>query len=1287
MPVQGQGSDGSGARSPDTRRSTSGENLGRAWFPEKTPRTGDAEDPPSGLGGASLAEGEVEASRSERGVARASLRGVSKRRAASTHRKSHEERPEGDDGEAGEGSADNSGGKEKAHRSSRRRRGRPEVIRSGSEDGSSLPDLSAVSPTQDRKSSSPTQRGAGDEVRARPVGGETAAPSEHGASRTETRHSSRYRGVQWDRSSRRWRARIHADRTRHIGYFERERDAGAAWDITALRHFGLDVAKKLNFPEESLAKYRAELEKEEHMRAKVAEKPAPFAQDPNSSGGNAEQSFGLAIALETRTGGNATETAGPSLRAHAVATAPLGMSWSAGLNVRASLTQEVGGQGSGETMQTLRAGIRATGAAPLDTSPMSVGLGMPRYAALGAPHAQMLMSKASAGPGTGGMPQGPPWAVEAFPIGQPELRYPSQPQGAIRVTPGQGGYPTYYQPSLAGQVDLQPMHVQQPQCPSQPVPQLHALPFVQGRGSPRVDDLSFVASATNAATDAHRGPYRGTVIGTPAAPFAGAGRPHDAAFDLAPHLGGARNAADFSGHSPIRTRHSESRPIVGILERPSCSSGRRNDWDGSLDRLHLEMQHQLSMRPAVPPASQMQGCRGPSSSPTTEDHRRLSSDGSPIGGHRALEGVELACGQTAVASDLGPSAAAERAPAGAEDAAFYSAPAAGLRAPCARSFAESSLPVSTAVFPGRLPQAPPSEVAARGMSYTASPPRPPPPTLPASLPSQQVCEDSSHSGGAAGSGGFPSELAWSAPAALERADVQVSASAPSQASLHRTWSAHAMRRPFAPPDMERSFSHPGAVANSSGRLPGASLERLGVHSRHSPLTPSSDIRAVAPDAWVARIAFDLGTYPSQAAAEAARERAAGLLGGLTFAPPAAVGASMAGRSGIGNDTAVVRDSKGFWYAVLEIRGRFFKFGPFDTAEKATATHDRCSMVLGGFLAPTVAHPWKRLLNAGEFAALIEAINATRRADGISPLPSTFQNEAPRATNVDIVAPGGLFAGSATASGSRESGAGNSPLLPADGSASHPSSGAAIDDRGIAFAKGCTPMDATSTLTGPQPSHSVRLGGYPKANHPASQSSQSTSLRAARQVGDVRDLGVPAQVPQTAVLHGAEPLPVQPSRAAAADCRPHAMVAVSEGIFDAGGLPAPQDVVGHLGPVAPPVDACAGAMPASFAPSQPDPGAGLLGPSPFFPPRAPLSGAAGQPAMSGAEFDVFCGDAARGGLERTFLDDVSCVPPPASVSPGFVAADPVVQTGRSSAEPPRPHQKADVSMHPETFEGL
>jgi hypothetical protein len=73
--------------------------------------------------------------------------------------------------------------------------------------------------------------------------------------------TSQYRGVQWDRNGGRWRARIHTDRTKHIGYFQTEEEAAMAWDLAILRHYGEeDGQKRLNLGKKSLASFRQELD-------------------------------------------------------------------------------------------------------------------------------------------------------------------------------------------------------------------------------------------------------------------------------------------------------------------------------------------------------------------------------------------------------------------------------------------------------------------------------------------------------------------------------------------------------------------------------------------------------------------------------------------------------------------------------------------------------------------------------------------------------------------------------------------------------------------------------------------------------------------------------------------------------------------------------------------------------------------------------------------------------------------------------------------------------------------
>jgi AP2 domain len=61
--------------------------------------------------------------------------------------------------------------------------------------------------------------------------------------------TSRFRGVSWERTCRRWRAVIRCDeRTLHLGLFDEEVDAALAYDAAAVRVRGRHA--KLNFPVE-----------------------------------------------------------------------------------------------------------------------------------------------------------------------------------------------------------------------------------------------------------------------------------------------------------------------------------------------------------------------------------------------------------------------------------------------------------------------------------------------------------------------------------------------------------------------------------------------------------------------------------------------------------------------------------------------------------------------------------------------------------------------------------------------------------------------------------------------------------------------------------------------------------------------------------------------------------------------------------------------------------------------------------------------------------------------------
>jgi hypothetical protein len=70
----------------------------------------------------------------------------------------------------------------------------------------------------------------------------------HGNQRPTLRASSRWKGVSWDRQTRRWRATIRKDGAcRHLGRFGSEEDAARAYDAAAREVFGEFAC--LNFPE------------------------------------------------------------------------------------------------------------------------------------------------------------------------------------------------------------------------------------------------------------------------------------------------------------------------------------------------------------------------------------------------------------------------------------------------------------------------------------------------------------------------------------------------------------------------------------------------------------------------------------------------------------------------------------------------------------------------------------------------------------------------------------------------------------------------------------------------------------------------------------------------------------------------------------------------------------------------------------------------------------------------------------------------------------------------------
>lgn len=66
-----------------------------------------------------------------------------------------------------------------------------------------------------------------------------ATGSQNNANQAKTRGTSRYKGVYWYTSRRRWRATIkHLSRTTHLGYFADENAAALAYNVEALRLWG-----------------------------------------------------------------------------------------------------------------------------------------------------------------------------------------------------------------------------------------------------------------------------------------------------------------------------------------------------------------------------------------------------------------------------------------------------------------------------------------------------------------------------------------------------------------------------------------------------------------------------------------------------------------------------------------------------------------------------------------------------------------------------------------------------------------------------------------------------------------------------------------------------------------------------------------------------------------------------------------------------------------------------------------------------------------------------------------
>lgn len=71
-------------------------------------------------------------------------------------------------------------------------------------------------------------------------------PQENSLNRTPRLTTSKYNGVSWDKTAKKWRAQITINRkTQNLGRFKQENVAALTYDMVAIRHFG-DFAQ-LNF--------------------------------------------------------------------------------------------------------------------------------------------------------------------------------------------------------------------------------------------------------------------------------------------------------------------------------------------------------------------------------------------------------------------------------------------------------------------------------------------------------------------------------------------------------------------------------------------------------------------------------------------------------------------------------------------------------------------------------------------------------------------------------------------------------------------------------------------------------------------------------------------------------------------------------------------------------------------------------------------------------------------------------------------------------------------------------